>query len=795
MQLTFLQADRPLIKRYTKKTDGTLKKESYTSAYLFTSSAEEVETISDFHAALVAHARAGHCLHTGSFDTPLQNESRAGKFVKGEKRKWIVIDLDELKGFDTAEDVIAELPKAFHDVSYIEQHSAGSTLKPGLNMHLFFVLDREEDMADIKNWMMHANLETKSLVDKITLTAKDYGLSYPLDRIANDNGRIVYIAPPECVGFADPVPERIKLVNKGSDLLRYSFTSSVVSDVKKLERDLIAKLRKDKGLSTSKGDFYDDSKSGVEVLKRKLTEKGRVHPLRKDNDFIMRCNLDDGDSEAYYYYIKKPALLRNHKGEPALYMEAVDKEYYDKVALPEAKKLHEKDVQPFVFRNEYNDKYYVGLRLGDEIHKQPHVISSEAKIQDYFVQHNGFGVPDPIESWVMEFNPSLGKQWNPDKLVFNTWRKSEYMMNATYRSLPPVTINKIIDHVVGNDPEAYHHFMNWLAYVYQKRTKTGTAWVFHGVQGTGKGLLVDHVLKPIFGDEYVFKQTTRGLKDAFNVWMEKSIIVNIDEFDIEDTGADANGIMQNLKSWITDKYSAVRDMYAAQRTARSYSNFILTTNANSALPVDEGDRRISFGKRQEKRIQISHEEVAAVPGELQHFAGYLLGYKVDSQKAHTCLENDAKHIARHLGKTTIEEFVDAIKSGDLQYFVDGASEKGHDPALPGYYREILDGWIADAKADRPSAVRVPELLLAFKLICNEKSEMKQSKFVKMMQHKALNVGQPLDYKGKRFRGWKIDWVVDAETNVNIGGHIKPVKTQEQLEEEVRASLASPEVRQ
>ena len=794
MQLTFLQAAVPLTKKYTKRTDGGYDKTSYPNVVNLTSRIEEVDTIDAFAAELRKHAAAGHCLHTGSFDRQLKDESRKGHHNKDEQRQWIVLDLDGLD-FPSAEAFIQELPDAFRKVSYVAQHSPSSGLKPGLNMHLFFLLDRNENMNTVRDWLKYTNLVTKSLRDQVSLTASDKALSFKLDVVANANGRVIYIANPECVGFEDPIADRVELVKKEYDQLRYSFASTTPGDLKAAYRKAVDEIRADVGLPKLRAKELYEQRGDTEVLRKSQTEPGRIHDCQPDSDIIMRCNVDGGDSHAYFYYIKYPQLVRNHKGEPALYMEELDSKYYRDVALPAAKALWEKDTQPFVFRNQYDDKYYVGLRVGGDITTQPHVIGSEAKIEDYFVEHGGLGVPDPIPTWRREFDPRLNGQWNPDEKVFNTWRQTEIMSSAVYRSLPPTVITKVIAHALGNDATAYDYFINWLAYIYQNRTKTGTAWVLHGVQGTGKGLLVDHVLTPIFGHDYVVKQQSRNLKAEFNGWMERAIFVNLDEFDIQDAGGEAVSVMQALKMWITDARLPIRAMHKESRQTDNYSNFIMTTNAKSALPIDDGDRRFSFGVRQESRLEISHEEVEAIPSELDQFAGYLLGYEVDKRKAHTCLENTAKDQAKALSKTSIEEFVDSIRHGDLQYFVDGRQEHTQDMALGGMYQEVLNKWISDAKDSGESIVTAPDLLMAYKVICSEDRNMKIEKFKKMMGHKSLPASRLRSGKSRVY-GWKVKWDLDEETLRNIGGHIKAVKSQEEMEKELQGEvLASPEQQQ
>ena len=797
MQLTFLQADRPLTKKYTKRSDGGYDKSSYTGAYHFSSIIEDVNSTEDLLGALNKHADLGNCLHTGSFSHILKNEPRKGKSDKDEERTWITLDLDQLTGFNGTEDFIKKcLPDAFHNVSYVLAHSASSGIKPDMNMHVFFLLDRPEHMKDIRTWLTHTNLVTKELSDQLTLTSANFGLSYPLDRVANDNGRPIYLAPPVCEGFEDPIKERIVLIKKDHDEVRFNFQSATKTDVKKLERAKIDELRAAAGLDKKRHKKYYRTQGDIDVLLKELTEPGRIHDVEQDNEYVMRCNIDGGDSHAYFYYVKSPELIRNHKGEPAIEMECFDKEFYDKVAKPAAKLLWEKDVQPFVFRNIFDDQYYVGLRKGRKIIQQPHTAGSNDKIKDYYMQYSNPGVPDPKPTWSMEFRPDIDEQWNPDDLVFNTWNRSDYMANAVCRVQPPPVITKVIKHVVGGDEEAYNHFMNWLAFIYQNRTKTGTAWIFHGVQGTGKGVLMDHIISPIFGHDYVAKMQIRGLsKDNFDSWLEKSIFVNIDEFDMGDAGREASGVMQNLKMWITDKFVSIRGMRAARRKIESYSNFILTTNARSSMAVDDGDRRMNFGARQEERLVFEPGEFASIPDELHHFAGYLLGYEVNTETVNVCLENTAKEVARELGRTSIEEFVDAIHDGDLQYFLDGIDQESDTPGLRQKYEELINVWISDVKNDRPSGVSTKDMQLAYRMLCNEDKNLKQGKFLKIMSHKALPAGRPR-VNGKQVRGWRIDWVVNEATQRNIGAHIQAVTTASNIDNlQKEIDLASPKQQQ
>jgi len=66
--------------------------------------------------------------------------------------------------------------------------------------------------------------------------------------------------------------------------------------------------------------------------------------------------------------------------------------------------------------------------------------------------------------------------------------------------------------------------------------------------------------------------------------------------------------------------------------------------------------------------------------------------------------------------------------------------------------------------------------------------MKGNKFGKIMEHKSLPARR-LRIGDARPRGWKIDWlIVDAATMAEIKGHIKPVRTQEELEKNLEKEI-------
>lgn len=790
MQLTFLKAEVPLTKKFEKRSDGSFVGGAYPGVTNFTSHVEEVSSSAEFAERLKHHAATGHCLLTNSLTRPIKNESRAKLSNKNERREWILLDVDGLADVTSVEDfVMRVLPSQFHNVSYIAQYSPSHGIKAGIRAHVYFLLNDLVDVRAVEAWLVDLNLSHAILSNSVTLSASNLALSYPLDRVASRNGRIIYITAPECVGFEDPVPERITHVAKGYDRVSFPFASITPTEIAQRVRDKVNELRAAKSLPISrKKDHIRTNEHGQEFLHDDLVEPGYISSWEEDNDRFMRCNINGGDSFAYYYHRdQEDPYLHNFKGEPSIKLRLFDPAYYREHVVPHFEEMAKTMPRPFVFRDRATDKYFAGTRRGDEVLEQPEVIGSDKKIGDYFVQKGLTSPPAVIETWDRVFDPTLMEQYNEDALVFNTWRPTEYQKNTLYCSRIPDTIAKIIHHVTGNDDETFEHFINWVAYIQQYRTKTGTAWVLHGVPGTGKGLLFHHILRPIFGPDYCAVKQIKDLTDRFNGWMEQTILCNVDEANAEDLSYDSKEIVNALKNWITEPYQNVRHMQAVAKQCRSWINFVFTTNDFGILPIQEGDRRFNVAPRQLTKLEITPEEVAQIDEELASFSAYLMHYKVDVQMAHRPLDNWAKLELQQAARSSIEEFFFALGHGDLEYFIEGTHEDSSEYTQLNIFKEAVAEWIEDAKAERPSQVTLPQLKAAHIVMCREKG-MKGAAFRSMCAKRGHPVKQ-MRVGEDRWRGWEVEWKQTPDLKRTLKTHLKLVPSQADLEKKVNDEIS------
>jgi hypothetical protein len=234
-------------------------------------------------------------------------------------------------------------------------------------------------------------------------------------------------------------------------------------------------------------------------------------------------------------------------------------------------------------------------------------------------------------------------------------------------------------HIVGGGVAEYEHFMNWLAAAFQTRKKLGTAWILHGTQGTGKGVFFDHVVSALVGQgvdrnaPYTIKLRQENIEDQFNAWEETALFAALDEFRLDES-ANANKLFNKIKNMITEEENTVRGMRENARRVRLYTNFFIFTNDEDMIHIPEDDRRFNVAPRQLHTITKIFPDINAliygyIPKELPLFAYIMRTFVTDMVMARTALDNEAKRVVREVSKTSIDEFVDAIKTGDLEYFI------------------------------------------------------------------------------------------------------------------------------
>jgi hypothetical protein len=227
--------------------------------------------------------------------------------------------------------------------------------------------------------------------------------------------------------------------------------------------------------------------------------------------------------------------------------------------------------------------------------------------------------------------------------------------------------------MVGSSDPEFEHFFNWFAYAFQTKQKLTTAWVFTGIEGTGKGLFFHQIIHQLYGKHAGYK-TLDNVEDQFNDFEEHTLFLVVDEFKLTDS-ASSNKMMNKLKHMVTETFGTVRGMRQAQRQVKLYANMCFNSNEIEVIRLSASDRRFNIGKRQEVPILAAYPHIMEDlkknrDKELMNLVEFVNAFEADPIQAYQPLNNNAKQLMRDASMTWIDHFITAIKTSNLDYFVE-----------------------------------------------------------------------------------------------------------------------------
>ena len=716
MQLTFLEAanGQRLSKRHCPKNGFT----PYPHVKSVTSHEKTIQLdksgIAMLEQLIREHGQQGHCLLKGNLKRPIQNESRAGKTDRIGYSNLLVLDIDGItipnhtnpktftgKDVSTlAKAVMRELPAEVQDCSFIAQASSSLGLKGDkVSLHIFILLEHAMPAKAVKLWLQNCNFESQLFSSQLELSSNGHSLKYPLDTSVADNSKLIFIAPPTFEdGTHDPFSAssaarivRVSGITETLDLAKLmgNISPEVVHQKSNEHKN---KLRVARGFNAKKERLTIatvDNKS-EEILTN--PDRMSIQITDDTNPPYIRCNVNGGDSNAYYFKLEDPTYMFNFKGEPIWSIEAADPDFY-KSLFDHYQEEMEKEGRakfPIALRDFYTDTYYNGVfdpNLNQFCDEFPLMPCSSSSIEGFMRSH-GRSKPDYVPDARVVFDPAsndAGVNLTNVPYHINMFRKTEYMLSN--REHEPLSmgdaakiadscplIYKLMTHILGGQSLEVEHFTNWLAYVFQTKKKAMTAWVLQGVPGTGKGIFYTKVLRPLFGTEHVPMRALQNIEEQFNLYMRQALFLVVDEFHMASANSGTMKIADKLKNAITENTMTIRAMRSNQVEMPNYTNFIFLTNRMDAVKIEEGDRRYNIAPRQEQKLEHVFPEVIDgiddISTELHKFAALLRNYKVNKQLVRTPIANNAKAQMAQVTMSVMEEFFAAVRHGNLSFFLD-----------------------------------------------------------------------------------------------------------------------------
>ena len=684
MLIHFLGTNTPLTKTYWKGPNG-IEKTSYPAAYEFTSYDENCTDLNDLLKAMLKHAALGHCLLKGAIDSPLVNQSRAGSTSSSDMTEWLCFDIDGLP--ETIDMLAADglttvtvpfTPDYFMsliglgDVTYIVQWSASYGIEnKKLRCHIMVQMDRAVSAPLIKQWLIHLNHAIDRLRDAQTLTKTGHALSWALDITACQNDKLIYIAAPILTGIKNPLGKspRIALIPKSK--AKYVFPSGVnTAKNRTLTDKRILELRAAVGLPLRKLTYRVAGKTEVLVK----PDRCDATEVKQERGFVY-FNINGGDSWAYYHPENNPDYIYNFKGEPTYLTKELLPDYWASLQA-QGHRVDSDGLAYLAFCDRVTGTYWKGTydEKNDVLDINP---SKTLIILQHFAKQHGMVIGDFVPEWDMTFDPHDSVRVDYDNRTVNVFQLTEYMKTTAKKVTQcPPTIFKVIHHALGSDPDITERFINWVACILQERDRTLTSWVLHGAQGTGKGIMMNCILRPLFG----FSQTTvrrmEEFKQPYNGYMRQCMLVFVDEVQTSQL-LDEQGVAANLRNFITEQTITIRQMYSPPIEARNFTNWIFASNKPDPIRIPKNDRRTNVAKYQPNKFYPTPADQARWPAdkaridkELQAFHDFLLGYPVDRVAAGTPIESEDRDILIDISETAIDTVANALLEGNMEFFID-----------------------------------------------------------------------------------------------------------------------------
>jgi len=587
---------------------------------------------------------------------------------------------------------------------------------------------------------MNLNLDNKNLHNKIRLDKTDNSLLWALDPSTGQNDKLLYISPPIC--SIDPIAERISLHKRANRFAPPLQTASAELLATRKET-LINLLRQRKGLPKKKK-LNLQTINGIEILKGCTPCDITDHKIERG---FHRVNLNGGTSWGYYFPEDNIEVVYNFRGEPPVLLKELAPEFYKRLKQQTTVKSPH---NPLAVHDPETDAYWAILYDDDQNLISANTIVSKDRIYDFLAQ---YGKPKPpfIADWKVTLDPrDKSQQIDPDEQKINLFRPTEYLLaEPTETSFIPSTIERAIKHICV-DQQTFDHFINWLAVVFQSRTRAGTAWVFQGTYGTGKGVLFHRILTPIFGPRHSTIITITNLEDQFNSFLENTIILYVDEANLADTHAE-NKVWNKLKSYITDERMPIRGMKRNMVVRENFINVILPTNEYVPLKLEDRDRRINVSPRQEKPIPLSRKEIEEdIATELMDFAIFLASYPADKSLAGTSLKNTARDGLIDASKNTVDLFFKAIIEEDLNYFTNFIDDSPGASSNLAYidFKNVLDTWTKNT-----GEINMSDMMRAYKYLHGAK-DITPTKFARMCKYRHCEMKQNANKSPTRETTWK-----------------------------------------
>ena len=302
----------------------------------------------------------------------------------------------------------------------------------------------------------------------------------------------------------------------------------------------------------------------------------------------------------------------------------------------------------------------------------------------------GRHVVEELPNYICEFNPrsQSGFYEKEGEKYFNLFEEPKAFalkVPAKHKSLDISFIEKyehynILLKNLFVKEEYLEYFINWLSTIINERIKTRTAIVLKGVEGTGKGLLQEQLIVPLFSEKYTTTMENEALRSQFNGELENKLFVIFNE--IKGDFRESATLYEKLKIYISDSTININNKYGWAGAADNHFNCMFFSNNSLPVQISPTDRRYTvFNTSSTPLLEIcegmgitTDDFVAGLAKEREAFIQDLFAYNYNVARACKVLNTEEKVIIAESTTPKIQLVSNKLKTQDFKWLQERAAE-------------------------------------------------------------------------------------------------------------------------
>jgi hypothetical protein len=238
---------------------------------------------------------------------------------------------------------------------------------------------------------------------------------------------------------------------------------------------------------------------------------------------------------------------------------------------------------------------------------------------------------------------------------YNTFRPSKFITEPI-EATEHESIIILLNHLFANQDELKDKFIKALAFHLQTSEAIHLAWIFLGIEGAGKGVLMDFIFK-LFGHHNSTKRKLNDFTGDIVKGVPDKQICFIDENLPESKSAE---VVENLKGIIGNKTYSSRAMRTDAVQVDNFTMYFLAAN-DYGLKLSENDRRMDIVDCSTKLSEVVPDLDSFVrelmsDGVVQSFSDYLMSLEVKLSDVRTVTQSEFRNRTIET-RLTIEQLV------------------------------------------------------------------------------------------------------------------------------------------